>query len=152
MPEAVGVSASVTQVWPGVWVGSGMVPNPRDLMRELGVTLIVVASPTAYDRWKGIPEVHPILFDDTEEMTPHMAYRLLLRVTQLPKAEEVAFLCYAWENRSCFLAGLWLWWRGIMTANQAAGLMVQTRPNALNNRTLRGLLLALDKPLLREAA
>jgi hypothetical protein len=28
---------------------------------------------------------------------------------------------------------------------------VQTRPNALNNRTLRGLLLALDKPLSKAA-
>lgn len=146
---------TIVQVAPGIWFGSGNVDYPRKTMADLGVTRAAVASPSLWPFWKGIREVHPILFDDDDgSKDPALAAKLLRELDDhFELAAEIssgpiAFLCYAGLNRSALLAGLWMWWHGepggprlVQRLREAGG------PYCLSNTAFVRILVELGVPL-----
>lgn len=150
---------SITEVWPRVWVGSGLVPDPEAFVRSTGVRHVVIASPSAYreGRWHLVREsllarVQPLYFRDGP-LDAAAAFKLALRVADVPHAADypVAFLCYGGVNRSSLLACMYRW-ANARPMEPMRHVVRQLRDarrevNPLGNSDFAAFLDAVDEPL-----
>lgn len=143
----------LTEVWPGCVVGSGLVPEPAALVRQFRLQHVVIASPSVLQGWPPVANldgarlVSATFTDDhvTFTPTPAQLVHLIAKVATVPAYTRVAFLCYAGQNRSCFLAALWRWWH---TRARAADIIQHLRaqhPRALTNPAFETVLRELDQ-------
>lgn len=147
------VAGSITEVWPGCFVGSGMVRDPAAWKRDHKVDAVFIASHSTYRDygWVYLNDAIPLCFDDNFDGLTVGQLATLLRFLALypPEAGRYAFLCQAGLNRSSVMACLWRWWHTKQPMSRIVGDLKRARHqfSVLYNEQFCDDLLSLDRPL-----
>jgi hypothetical protein len=151
------VAGSITEVWPGAFVGSGLIANPAAWKFSNKVSTIFVASRTTYrdSGWVFLNDAVPLLFDDAFDGITVGQLAKLLKIFSLhpPEAGRYAFLCQGGLNRSSLMACLWRWWHTqyqmakIIQELKDARLRTDPQIDVLCNEQFVNDLLSFDSPL-----
>jgi len=145
------VSALVTEVWPGVVVGSGRVERPRDVMRDFSLDVAFILSRSTFDDlWYGVPGAIPLFIDDGRPHS-HGEIARLIRALSMHESEglRVGFFCFAGVNRSAAAACLWRWWCTGQHPGEAAKELLKLRPQSFQYRWWLDLLATWYDPMVR---
>ena len=145
------MSANITEVWPGVFVGSGRAPA-RDIVRDFGLERAVILSQsTWHDYWAEHQSSRLAAIDDG---VAHSAGQIAQWLRDIVRAGAVTnvrigFFCYAGLNRSATAACLWRWWYGGVDPMESARDILRVRPESFFFDYWRELLPQLTLPPVR---
>jgi hypothetical protein len=104
---------SISEVWPGVHVGSALLPKPEAFVGYHQLQHIFIASQSAWEqsRWATVKGANLLAFPDSPfGLTTARTVQILRAVAGAGPQARVAFLCYAGQNRSAYMAALYRWW------------------------------------------